>query len=1364
MKKSDHEALKLHWSSPMRAHVGVVDLSAPGNGIGMHEMPLLEEVVLVPTSRPQRPVLIVAQQIELRARIARVLQSVGHTVELAGSRVRALELAAGKKIEAAIVVHSDDFNGLAQELREQVPRTIMLNHRTDKIRRPEHTFREADVPAQEFDEQKLLDQLREMIALPADAGDGARARPVVLTIEDCRLDLAAHVFVDGNGQEVPLTRAEFALLTVFTGSPRQVLSRDQLRRAIGGRGAGSDDRSIDMLVARLRRKIEPNPKAPRFILSMAGVGYKFAVRPQAADHGNALATIDLRNRSGRGDDTPVTSPSQRVSAQQSEPERRYLTVLSCRVVGAAALAANLEPEDFSNTVRSFQGICNSVVTQWGGAITHFVGDEILALFGYPTSHEDDAERAVHAGLDLLVRVGELLSPSGEPLQVRSAIATGLVLMGENRTAIGEAIVVAGQLLTMTPPNVVSVSASTRKLLGSVFVCDDPEQCELEGVSEPVTWYRVTGKPTVQSRFDAKSYGKHTQFVGRQYELQQMSTLWERAKSGKGQVVLLRGEAGIGKSRICKVWLDSIANEPHIILRMQCSPYHANTPFYPAIKQLEHAAGFEQDDSPELKLKKLETVLSQAGAATLGDAPLFAESLLIPTDGFCLSPNLTPRRQRDLTIAALRRQLLGIARTRPVILKVSDVHWADSSTLELLDRCIASIKTARVFMLCTFRPEFFPQWLNEPHVTTVRLDRLSREQTELIISDVIGGKELPCGIQEQIISKADGIPLFAEELTKAVLESGRVMDDRYVNGLSSPGVVPTTLLGSLTARLDRLGPSKEIAQIGAVIGREFSYRLLAAVALSDDPSLQAALSHLAARQLISVRGEPPTSTYIFKHALVRDAAYATMVRSKRQQLHSRIADGLITGFRDTVEKQPELMAYHFAQAGLTEKAIEYLRKAGQRAIEQSANAEAIAHLTRALELLQSVPEKAERKRTALELETMLSQAMISGYGYAAPETRETLLRAKALTDGLADCSQRFDVLYGIWACHYVAGEVVKQKNTAIEFLAEAERKNDTTALCIAHRIVGTTCVTTGEFSKGLQHLEQARALYDAQQHPDYRFPYGQDIGVAALCYISWAQWHLGYFEQASKTAVEAIRRAEELSHPHTFVYAVCHARAFIDLFQRADVTQSYASSIVSLCIENGFYHWVNCGRIFEGWAQICGDNVEQGIELLRSGVAGWQQKGARLWLPIFLIMEAEACVKANRVDAALKAIEEALLISEDTGERWAIAEVLRVKASVLQAAGVMEAKQIETVLVNSLEIARGQQARCWELRTACDLARFWQGQGEARKARKLLRAVYNQFTEGFETVDLRAARACMRSLKMKRKEGTLSSGLLRERSS
>jgi class 3 adenylate cyclase/DNA-binding response OmpR family regulator/predicted ATPase len=1304
---------------------------------------------------PQRRVLLVAQQIALRARIARVLQSAGYAVELAENQKRAIELAGGKQIEAAIVVHSSDLNGLAQELRDRIPRTIVLGHRTDEILRPGHSLRGADAfPVRALDEQKLLDQLRPPTASPGSEGQGTGSTPVILKIEGCQFDLAAHNFVDGNGREVQLTRAEAALLGAFVASPCRVLSRDQLRRAVVGRCAEPYDRSIDMLVARLRRKIEPNPKAPRFILSVPGVGYKFAIQPQTAENINAPPANDLEkfNRFGLGEARPVTPPGQSIASRHSEPEKRQVTALSCVLVGLTAGAVSLDPEDLGGIVQRFQEICTTVTTQWGGVVTNSVGDEILALFGYPTGHEDDAERAVHAGLDLVANVSKLSLPSGEALQTRIAIATGLVLIGENQSVFGEAIVMAGRLRSITPPNSVNVAASTRKLLGSAFICDDPQLCELEfqGVSKPVTACRVTGKRAIESRFDARRTGRHTAFVGRQHELQQMTALWERAKGGKGQVVLLCGEAGIGKSRICEAWLDRITDEPHVTMRFQCSPHRTNSPFYPIINQLENVARFEREDTPKIKIKKLETVLSQAGLGTLADIPFFASLLSIPTDGFYSSPNLTPRRQRDLQITALLRQVLGLALRRPVVVKIADAHWMDSSTLELLSRSIGSIKTARVFVICSFRPEFFPHWLDESHVTMLRLDRLSREQTGVIISDVAGGKELPRELHEQIMSKADGVPLFAEELTKTVLESGVLQDagDRYVAVDPLPSlVIPATLLGSLTARLDRLGPSKEIAQIGAAIGREFSYRLLAAVVPPSGPSLQSALAHIAACELIFARGEPPNSTYFFKHALVQDAAYATMVRRKRQQLHSRIVDALMDGFPETVETQPELMAYHLAQAGHTEKAIKYLRKAGQRAIEHSANAEAIGHLTRALELLRSVPESAERKREALGLEVMLGQAMIADRGYAAPETKETLLRAKTLIDSLTDPPQKFAILYGIWAGHYVGGEVAKQRDAAIEFLAEAERHNDTAALCIAHRALGTTCVTTGEFAEGLHHLERARELYDAEQHSCYRFQYGQDIGVAALCYLSWAQWHLGYVDQASEVAAEAMKRAEELSHPHTLVYAICHARGFMDLFRhRCEDTQSYAALVVSVCTENGLSHWLNCGRILEGWAKICRGEVDQGIEVFRAGVLGWQQRGARLWLPIFLTLEAEACVEAGRTDAALRAIEEALTISEVTGESWATAEVLRVKARALQAAGRKEAGEIETVLINSLETARRQQARCWELRAACDLARLWHGQGRGRKALELLQSVYDQFTEGFDTADLRDAKALIRSLR------------------
>ena len=1093
----------------------------------------------------------------------------------------------GKQIAAAIVVHSREFGGLVeQELRDQVPRTMVLGDGTDEILRPGHPLRGSDTfPAPELDEQKLLDQLARLTVSAGSTAEGTGTGPVILKIEDCQLDLAARTFVDSNNREVQLTRAEVALLAEFVGSPRRVLSRDRLSRAVAGRGAEPYDRSIDMLVARLRRKLEPNPKAPRFIVSVPGVGSKFAIQPQTAEHGGAPPAIDPEklNPSGLAEAGPLAPPSQGILSRQSRPERRQLTALSCELVGCTRLADNLDPEDLVSIVHRFQEIFTTLITAWGGVVANSVGSEILALFGYPTGHEDDAERAVHAGLDLAVKVSKLSSQSGEPLQTRIAIATGLVLIGENQNVVGEAVVIASRLRNVTLANSVNVTASTRKLLGSVFVCDDPQLCDLEGVSQHVTFYGVKGKREIKSRFDA-SRTEQTQFVGRQHELQQMSTLWERAKGGKGQVLLLCGEPGIGKSRLCEAWLDRISDEPHVTIRYQCSPHHTNSPFYPITTWLEHAAHFEREDTPDVKLKKLETMLSQTSAATRADIALFAGLLSVPTEEVYSSQNLTPQRQRDLTIAALIRQVLELAFMRPVVVKLADAHWIDSSTLELLSRSIAAIKTARIFVLCSFGPEFFAhRWLDESHVTMLRLDRLSNEQIGVLISDVAGSKDLPLELHEQILSKAEGVPLFAEEITKIVLESGQLQDagDRYVLvGSLAPLVIPTTLLGSLTARLDRLGASKEIAQIGAAIGREFSYSLLAAVASPCSLSLPNALAHIAGSELIFVRGEPPNSTYIFKHALVQDAAYATMVRSKRQQLHSRIADALMEEFPETVELQPELMAHHLAQAGLTEKATEYLRKAGQRAIEHSANAEAIGHLTRALELLRSIPENVERKRAALGLEVMLGQAMIAGRGYAAPETKEVLLRAKSLIDDLTDPSQKFAILYGIWACHYVGGEVTKQRDAALEFLAEAERVNDTAALCIAHRTVGTTYVTTGEFAAGLHHLERARGLYDSERHPCHRFQYGQDIGVAALCYLSWALWHLGCFDQASAFAGKAIKRAEELSHPHTLVFAICHAGGFMDLLgHRSEDIQSHAASVVSLCSEHKFSHWINCGHRF-----------------------------------------------------------------------------------------------------------------------------------------------------------------------------------------
>jgi predicted ATPase/class 3 adenylate cyclase len=1059
----------------------------------------------------------------------------------------------------------------------------------------------------------------------------------------------------------------------------------------------------------------------------------------------------------KGSSPPTSTSLADVAAPQSEAEKRHLTALFCDIVGSTALAVQLDPEDLSGLIRRFQATCTAIITHNGGYVAKFMGDGILAYFGYPHAHEDDAESAARAGLDLVAKVGQLLLPSNEPLQVRVGIATGLVIIrptmsegsAQEQAVFGDTLNLAAGLQSLAPPSSVVIAKSTRDLLGERFVCVQLGSSEVKGVSEPVTVSRITGERAVESRFDAKRSAKLTQFVGRRSELQQLLESWGQVKEGEGQVALLCGEPGIGKSRIAIALFDLITADPHITTRIQCSSHHTRSPFHPVIEQLSRAAGFEREDGPGVKLAKLEAMLSRAGQASLANAALLAALLSIPSTGRYPAVDLTPQRRKDLTIAALIQYLHDLAGTQPVLFVWEDVHWIDPTTSELLSKTIKAIKALPVLFLITYRPEFFPPWLDEPNVKMLRLERLGRAQVEAMISDISGGKKLPPEVFEHIINKTDGVPLFVEELTKTILESGLLKEagDRYVTQDSLPvRAVPATLHDSLMARLDRLAQIKEIAQIGAALGREFSYRLLAAVAPISGASLRAALAQFAAADLIFARGDPPDATYVFKHALVQDAAYSSLTRSKREQLHSGIANALKEQFSETVETQPELMAHHLEQAGLIEQAIDYLRLAGQRAIERSAHAEAIGHLKHALKLLESLPA-GQRTRVAFGLETLLAKALIAARGYAATETKETLLRARTLLDDSTEPSQKFAVLYGLWACYYVGGEGDKLQRAAAELLAEAERHGGTASLCLSHRALGTTYISIAQFDAARQHLERARALYDPQHHPPFRHQYGQDIGATVLCYLSWALWHLGYVEQASKFAAEAVNHAEELAHPFTLAYTLSHARGMLDVFRRRpDNTCSYATLIVSICSEHGYPFWAASGQVLEGWAATCQGDTDKGIELLRAGVAAWRNTGARLWLPIYLALEAEGHSKRGDSGAALRAIEQAIATSKETGEQLAIAEVLRMKARLLAETRRASDDEIEALLMESIEIARRQHARCWELRAACDLACLWQGQGRNIEGFHLLRSIYDQFTEGFDTPDLLGAKAIMDGLK------------------
>jgi class 3 adenylate cyclase/predicted ATPase len=1048
------------------------------------------------------------------------------------------------------------------------------------------------------------------------------------------------------------------------------------------------------------------------------------------------------------------------AAPRSEAERRQLTVLFCDLVGSTALAVRLDPEDLSAVIRRFQVTSTGVITSYSGYVAKFMGDGLLAYFGYPVTHEDEAENAVRAGLDLVGKVGRLLLPSGEALQVRVGVATGLVVLANNAGSgsadevgvTGETPNLAARLQEAAAANTVVVSEVTRRLLGGGFVCERVGPQTLKGFTEPISAFKITGETAVESRFDAKIGSKLTQFVGRQREMALLINLWERARKGEGQVALICGEPGIGKSRISIALVNEIARDDPATIRWQCSSHHINSPLYPVIRNLERAARFDREDSAATRVEKLETLLSRVGQSTLADAPLFAALLSIPSVGRYPPLDLTPQRQKDLTIDALIRQALAHTPKRPVLFLLEDAHWADPTTLELLNRTIEAIRSSRFFALITFRPDFFSPWLDRSHVTMLRLERLSRDEVVAMLVDLTAGKRLPTEVSEIILNKTDGVPLFVEEMTKAILETGvleEVGERYFLQGPIAVPSIPVTLHDSLVARLDRLAPIKEVAQIGAAIGREFPYRLLAALAPMSGTSLDSALAQLIAADLIYSRGQPPESAYVFKHALVQDAAYGSLLRSKRQQLHSNIADALRAQFPQVVETQPELMAHHLEEAGLPKQAIDFFRKAGQRAIERSGFAEAIGHLTRALELLGSGGGDA-RRRTALELEVLLAQATLAGCGYAAPETQSAYQRAKALFDDWTEPAKKFAVLYGLWASYYVGGEVAKQRVASAEFLAEAERHSVPSAVCLSHRTFGTTYVTMGEFEAGRRHLEQARALYEQGFESAQTYHYGQDIGATALCYLCWALWQLGYVDQAADVATRAVRHAESLSHPFTLAYTICHARGMIDVMRRRpENTNAYAQTVISLCNEHGLPFWGAGGEILDGWATSY-DDPNKGVEQVRAGLVAWRKTGARLWLPIFVALEAEAHAAAGRYDAALGAVDEAIAISGQTGERWAIAEVIRLRAKILSKSGRGEADEIEASLNESIETARSQGAKCWQLRAACDLVQFQVKRGRKQNALSLLRSIYQQFTEGFDTPDLITAKSLLETGPAERK--------------
>ncbi len=1093
--------------------------------------------------------------------------------------------------------------------------------------------------------------------------------------------------------------------------------------------------------------------------------------------GAAAAQNPGPERSGESAQGPAPTYTDSGTARPHAPrvdtaERRQLTVMFCDLVGSTVLSTHLDPEDYHTVVQRYHQTCEAVIQRYDGFVPQHLGDGLLVYFGYPTAHEDDAQRAVRAALDIVEAIQRLSFPTirlPQPVQVRIGIHTGLVVIGEiggsetrEMLALGETPNLAARVQGAAAPNTVAMSAATHRLVQGLFECQELGLHELKGFTTPVAMYRVVRASEAQNRFEAAVRTGLTPLVGREEELGLLRRRWEQAKAGTGQVVLLSGEPGIGKSRLVQELKEYLGHEGATRIEFRCSPYHQNSALYPLIEHLQHLLQFARDDTPVTKLEKLYHTLSHYRFPQAETVPLLAALLSLPHPQDHPPITLSPQKQKEKTQAALVAWLVEEAERHPVSTIWEDLHWVDPSTLEVLTLFLDQVPTARVLGLLTFRPEFIPPWGNRSHLSQLTLSRLGHQQAEAMVKRVTNEKSLPAEVVRHIVAKTDGVPLFVEELTKTVIASGlltTVQDHYELRGPLPPLAIPSTLHDSLMARLDRLAPVKELAQLGAVLGREFSYELLHAVSPLPEDTLQQGLRQLVETELVFQSGLPPQARYLFKHALVQDTAYQSLLKSRRQQLHHQIARVLEERFAEIKEIQPELLAHHYTEAGLIAQAIPYWQQAGQRAIERSAHSEAISHLTTGLELLKTLPDTPERAQQELMLQIALGAPLVATKSYGAPEVESVYTRARALCQQMGETPQLFPVVLGLWAFYFVRAEFKTAREFAEQLLTLAQRLQTPLFLVAAHEALGASHLWLGEFTPARVHLEQGIRLYNPQRRRSHAFRAVQDPGVACLSWLALALWCLGYPDQAQKRVHEAVALAQELAHPYSLAFALSHVAVLLQKCREEHATQKWAESAIALCTEQGFPFFAAVGTILRGWALAVQGQGEEGIAQIHQGLAVYRPTESGINWPQFLLYLADAHGKAGQADEGQRAVAEALAVVDKTGEQHFQAELYRVKGELtlqkLQVSSftvhVHEGSKSEVrgpesgaeeCFLKALEIARKQQARSWELRAVMSLSRLWQQQGKKDEARQMLAEVYGWFTEGFDTKDLQEAKALL----------------------
>jgi class 3 adenylate cyclase len=1034
------------------------------------------------------------------------------------------------------------------------------------------------------------------------------------------------------------------------------------------------------------------------------------------------------------------------AAISGEAERRQLTVMFCDLVGSTALSARFDPEDLREVIGAYHRCVADTVAPFAGFVAKYMGDGVLIYFGYPEAHEDDAERAARAGLAVIDAVGRLSTP--EKLNVRLGIASGLVVVGDligagaaqERGVVGETPNLAARLQALATPGTLVVAESTRRQIGALFEVEDLRPQQLAGFAEPQSAWRVVGESGVLSRFEALR-SQATPLIGRDEELDLLLRRWRQAKAGEGRVVLISGEPGIGKSRLSAALSQALQSEPHTRLRYFCSPHHQDSALYPFIVELEHAAGFTRDDTAEEKLGKLTELLAPAASGD-DETTLVAELLSLPNSATNL--NLSPQRKREMLFEALLHRLEALARSRPVLMVFEDAHWVDPTSRELLDLTLDRASRMPVLVVVTFRPEFRHAWNGQPHVTTLGLNRLGGHDGAALVERLAGNAGLSPEIVGEIVERADGVPLFVEELTKAVLETAD-RDNRVAAVLAAGPLpefaIPATLHASLISRLDRLGPiAKEVGQIGAVLGREFGYDLIEQVAGRSTEELQLGLERLAGAGLLFRRGVAPQSSYLFKHALVQDAAYGTLLRGRRQELHARVTAVLEQNFADLVERQPELLAHHLTAAGDTARAVDQWLKAGRHSAERSAHHEAIGHYERGLRALTASPEGPARSNQEIELQLARGLSLFTVAGFSAAGAFEIYDRARELSEQRGDHRQQFMSVYGLWQSTSGAGAIEDAQKLSDRLLQLTAGSADDGLRLQAHHSAWTTGVFAGEPAAAREHCEAGRRLYDPDRHYLHRRLYGgHDPGICARYMGAQAYWLLGYPEQGLAIGRDALAMAEEIGHPFSLATALVmnvllyldrdEPAAALQLLQAAEALA--AEQRLGLVLEPQLLR----GAVLTSQAAL-GDAVA----CLREGLAA--RPGARL-RSYGLARLAEALTQRGEHGAALAEVQKALEAQVKRGERRWEAELHRLEGVAL--VGLNRLEESQRAFEAALYVARRQQAKSYELRAATTFARLWGEQGRRAQARDLLAPVYGWFTEGFDTADLKEAKALLDQL-------------------